>query len=272
MKYGKIMLFSGIALAVSLVMRLLQIIFTVDTSTGFFKTEYTAAGYYLMVMTAVICAATAFICFTSHRSPARPPRTNAFMSAASFLMVPAIFIELYAESFSGTVMVWQNTLLVLTGIAAAVYFTVFGFTAFADIRMPQLLAVLPAIYFIMRIICSFTSISSLALITDNIFLIAAYCVSLVFFLCFGKLYNGIVTDNSFRKLFASGTVAAILCFTQSVPHIIVNIATSNGYQHTSNAANYALLITGVFIAVFILSHFSVSNCAEESESERAEQK
>ena len=105
MKYGKIMLFSGIALAVSLVMRLLQIIFTVDTSTGFFKTEYTAAGYYLMVMTAVICAATAFICFISHRSPARPPRTNAFMSAASFLMVPAIFIELYAESFSGTVMV-----------------------------------------------------------------------------------------------------------------------------------------------------------------------
>ena len=55
MNYGKIMLFSGIALAVSLVMRLLQIIFTVDTSTGFFKTEYTAAGYYLMVMTAVIC-------------------------------------------------------------------------------------------------------------------------------------------------------------------------------------------------------------------------
>ena len=272
MKYGKIMLFSGIALAVSLVMRLLQIVFTVDTATGFFKTEYTAAGYYLMVMIAVICAAAAFICFTSHRSPARPPHTNSFMSAASFLMVPAIFIELYAESFSGTVMVWQNTLLVLTGIAAAVYFIVFGFTAFADIKMPQLLAVLPAVYFIMRIICSFTSISSLALITDNIFLIAAYCVALVFFLCFGKLYNGIVTDNSFRKLLASGTVAAILCFTQSVPHIIVNIATSNGYQHTSNAANYALFITGVFITVFIFSYFSASNCTEKSESTRGEQK
>lgn len=58
---------------------------------------------------------------------------------------------------------------------------------------------------------------------------------------------------------ASGLVSVVLCFTQAVPHIIINLVTDNGYLHTSNAANLSLLGFGLFIAAFTFSHFSLKN-------------
>ena len=58
---------------------------------------------------------------------------------------------------------------------------------------------------------------------------------------------------------ASGLVSIVLCFTQSIPHIIINLTTHNGYLHTSNADNFSVLSFGIFIAVFTFSHFSAKN-------------
>lgn len=259
MKYKKIILFFCIALPVSVLMRMLELYFTVDTKTGFFKPEYKSMGYYLLIMIIAFCAVTALLCFTSHRNPEHPPKKNPVLGAASFLMAAGIGLELFAESFAGTVLKWQTSLLMVAGLASVLYFIVYGAGMFAKIKIPPVCAAVPAIYFIARIICTFTSISSLALITDNVLMLSAYCVALLFFLCFGKLYNGIDTEYNFRKLLAAGLSCIILCFTQSVPHIIINITTDNGYLHTSNASNIALLITGIFVAVFTFSHFSFNN-------------
>ena len=69
MKYKKILLFSGIALPASVLLRFLQLVFTVDTKTGFFKPEYKETGYYLLILIIVCAAVTAALCFTTHRKP-----------------------------------------------------------------------------------------------------------------------------------------------------------------------------------------------------------
>lgn len=268
MKYKKILLFFSITLPLSVLLRTLELFFTVETDTGFFKNEYKSVGIYLLVLIIAVAASLAVICFTGHRNPEHPPKTNPFMSAAAILVAFSIGAELYNESFSGTVMIWQLTLLMLTGIAAAIYFVLYALTGFVNLRLPTLASVVPVLYLIMRIICSFTSISSLALISDNVLLLAAYCLLLLFFLSFGKLYCGIGAENEFRKLMAWGLTATVLCFTQAVPHIIINLATNNGYQHTSNTANFSLLMFGIFAAAFVFSHFSASNSlAENRENE-----
>ena len=50
MKYKKILLFFGIALPASVLMRLLQLMFTVDEKTGFIRSEYNETGYYLLIL------------------------------------------------------------------------------------------------------------------------------------------------------------------------------------------------------------------------------
>lgn len=261
MKYKKILLFFCIILPLSVLLRTLQLFFTVETDTGFFKSEYKTAGIYLLIIIIAACACLAIICFTGHRNPEHPPKINPFISVGSFIAALSVASGFFDRSSAGILMQWQSILLTLSGVLATAYFLLYGMSGFIKFKLSPLLSVIPSVYFIMKIICSFTAISSLALISDNLLVLAAYCVTLIFFLSFGKLYNGIDTERNFRRLMASGLVAVVLCFTQGLPHIFINLATDNGYLHTSNAANYSLLGFGIFIAAFTFSHFALKNVA-----------
>ena len=182
MKYEKILLFSSIALPAVVLMRFLQLFFTVDVKTGFFKSEYEDAGRCLLVLIALGCAAVAVLCLTSHRNPENPPKKNLVTAVFSFITAAVTAIEIFSESFAGTVMRWQSSLLMLMGLAAAAFFVAYGISLISDFTLPPISAVIPVFYFIIKVICVFTSVSSLALITDNILMLAAYCTLLFFFL------------------------------------------------------------------------------------------
>lgn len=265
MKYKKIILFFCIALPLSVLMRMLQLYYTVELKTGFYKPEYQNAGLYLLLVILAFCAVTAVLSFTSHRNPEHPPRVSPPLTAASLLMAAAVCYELLHEVWSASVKQWQITLLILTGLGTVFFFIYYAVSPYISVKIPRLCAALPVVYYILRIICSFTAISSLALISDNILVTAAYCLILLFMLSFAKLYNGLDTEYNFRKLLAFGLVSVILCATQSIPHIMINISTNGGYSHTSNAANISILAAGIFIAVFIFSHFSARNADAPAE-------
>ncbi len=259
MKYSKIILFFNIALVLSTIMRFLQIEYTIDFSTGFFKSGYEGYGYF--ILGAILLSAVLTIVFSSlsHRKPERTPRPNIVLSIISFLPAIAILYDVLSDSSMLYINQVQSLLLKITGIAAAVFFIIFGLNRFIAIGIPDISYVIPCVYVIIKIICDFTSISSLALISDNIFLIVAYCLVLLFFINFAKLYNSLDTEYNFRKLKATGLSAALICISQSVAYIIVNIIRGGSYNHISVSANLGLLAIGLFILTFIYSHYSNVN-------------
>ncbi len=259
MKFKKIVLLFSAALPVCIVMRLLQLIHIVEIKTGFFKQEFENEGLYMMTIIFAFAIAVAIFSFTAHRAPDAPPKPNIFMSIASVLISLSILFELFTEKFPTVVKGWQIALLNVTGITAAVFFFAFSMKLFFSFKLPKICFIIPTAYFVLRVICDFTAISSLALISDNLLLVFSYSAALLFMLNFAKLYNGIDSEYNFRKLMASGLTAVILCFTQSVPHIIVNVMNGFVYFHTSMAANINVLCTGLFIATFVFSHFSKTN-------------
>lgn len=262
MKYNRIILFFCIALPVSIIMRIFQLKYTIDTSTGFFLQEYKNIGWYLLFVILAFVIVTAILSFTSHRNPEKPPKPNYLMSISAVALAVTIGYELFTESFSKVVRIWQSSLLMITGFLAIIYLILFAIGSFVKFNVPQISAIAPAVYFILRIICTFTSISSLALITDNFILIASYCTTLLFMVSFAKVYNNIDSERNFRKLLASGLCSIVLCATLSIPNIIINVMLNNGYLHTSMATNISVLFTGLFTASFIFSHFSIKNCEE----------
>lgn len=265
MKLNKIMLFFYIALPASVLMRVFQLFYTVDTKTGFFKPEYKTAAYLILAFIFVFCVALVILSFTCCKSPDTLPKKNLPLAAGSLFAAAALFCELYSELYGIRLNLytstpqWQRLLLGAAGILTVLYFLLYGLSAVFPIKLPPLLAVLPAVYMIVRIICSFVAISSLALISDNLLVIAAYCLLLLFFLAFGKLYNNVGNERNFRRLLAFGLTAVILCFTQSVPHIIINAVTDGGYLHTSNLANVSLAAMGTFTLLFLIFYFYGKN-------------
>ncbi len=261
MKHYKIMLFFWLALPACVLLRMLELCFTVDTATGFFLREYRTVGLCLLILIFVFCAVAVLLSFASHRNPEKPPVRSLWLAIASFLVGGLTAYELFTESFAGTVLPWQLALLGITGVAAVLFFFAYGVSLLGLLHLPPLAAVLPPLYLIVKIICTFTAVSSLALISDNILLLAAYCVSLLFFLSFGKLQNDLDTEKNFKKLLAWGLSGALLCTTQGLSHVLFYLGTGGTYRHTSLSANLSLLGMGIFALVFTLTHFSAKNAA-----------
>lgn len=265
MKYKKIIFLFALFLPVSIVLRLVQLSFTVDYKTGFFVKQFESNGEAMLWVVLALCFVPALFALISHRNPEKPTEPNVFLSTASFLMSTAVLYELFFEKFSNTVMSWQILAVKTTGMLTAVFFALYGLERFISFKLPRIFTAIPTLYFIFRIICDFTSISALALISENLLVMLAYCSVLLFLLQFAKLYNGLDTEYNFRKLLATGLASIVLCFTQTVPHIVLKLVTGYSFMHTSLATNINIFFVGIFIATFIFSHFSFANACLNSE-------
>ncbi|MBR7133477.1 MAG: hypothetical protein IKD04_08085 [Clostridia bacterium] len=262
MRYKKIILFFSAALPICVVLRTFELFYIVEPSTGFFSQEFGNFGNYILLIIFAFATLVTVFSFTSHRSPEHLPPTNIAMLVSSLFLSASLLYQIFTESLPAVVQGWQILLLRITGTAAAVFFVAFGLQRCFSFRLPAVCAVIPAVYFAMRVICYFTSIASLALISDNLLMLAAYCFILLFMLNLAKLFNHADTDRTFRSLLGFGLAAVIFSLTQSIPHIILNLSNGFTYLHTSMAANIHLLFTGIFIAAFLFSHFSHKNACE----------
>ncbi len=263
MKYNKILIFFAFALPVSIGLRLMQLFFIIEPETGFYKPEYSAYGIAILIIIFSFAAVTAIFALFSHRSPEHPPKVNLPLGLASIVIALSVAAELYFTDFTG-VLAWQSALFKFFAAVAALWFAAYSITDYLGFKLPALTFAIPAIYLIIKIICSYTAISSLALISDNALLLGANCASLLFFLSFGKLYNNIDTELGFRRLLATGLASIILCFTQSVPNILFNLITKVKYYHTAPVTSVGVFFTGVFICAFVFSHFKYSNACSSN--------
>lgn len=271
MKYKKIIFLFAVFLPVSIVLRLVQLSFTIDYSTGFFVREFASNGEAMLWVVVALCFAPAVFALFSHRSPENAPPPNIALSVASFAAAFSVIYELIFEEFAPNVMEWQMFAVKVAGIATALFFIAFGLLRFVHFKLHPICMVVPAAYFILRMICDFTTISSLALISENLLLMLTYSMILLFFVQFAKLYNGLDSEYNFRKILSAGISAIILGMTQTVPHLVLKLTTGYSFMHTSLAANVNIFFIVIFIAVFIFSHFSYKNaCIYQENSENEE--
>lgn len=259
MKLNKIMSFFCIGLPICVCLRIFQIVFTIELETGFYLNEFTTIGKVISSVIFVFCGLLCLYSFKYYKSPENPPKQNMLLSVISIGLAAATILQTFGDSSYVLTLPWQVLIMRIIGVVSAAYFVMFGLKYYIKFDYPPLLNIVPCLFMIVRTIFIFINTSSLAHISDNVFLIAAYCAVLFFFVNFAKLYNDIDNEKNFRKLLASGLVSVSLCLTQSLPHIVVNLASGNKYLHVSHIANGSVLLMGIFVLTFLVSHFYIGN-------------
>lgn len=259
MKLNKILLLFLLALPSSVALRFLQLYFTIDAKTGFYLNESGNYGPILLILILLFTLFVGVFGYLVFVQPNNTPKPNIYTSISAAFLSFAIIGDVVLKNSSVTTPVWQTNLLRLFGVAAVIYFIIFSVELFKEFQIPKIINAIPVIYFIVKIICDFTAISKLAMISDNVLLVITYCLTLLFFLNFAKLYNNIENEKTFKRLLSYGLTASLLCFVVSIPNILINIITKMSYLHTSMYTNISVLFVGVFILSFLLSYFSKKN-------------
>lgn len=263
MQYKKLMVFFSVALPFSVLLRFFGLKFIIDPKNGFFTTDNQILGTVTTVLFFVIALLVCIFSFTTHRSPENPPQQNIYLQGFSVILA----IVILAETFFVKAPIGTAQMLVvfkmISAICAVVFLAFFAFEEFLPFKMPLICYLFPCLYIILKTITEFTHISSTALITDNIMVLAGYCSVMMFFLQFAKLYNNSDPEKNFRKLLASGLCSVFFCLTQSVAYFIYNLTAGFENLHTTISVNSELLASGLFIGAFLISHFSKKNACDK---------
>lgn len=255
MKFRHIMTFFLITLPFCVALRSLQLIFTVENNTGFIKQQYSGISAGIMV---VIFAAIAVLSVTA-MAVNRPPydKHNMRPGLALFsIAVSVVFIyELTQIVGSMNVNLWQNFLLIVLCFLSALFFMAYGITNVYYFKIPPILYLIPVFYSLIKLIVSFVSVASIALISDNVFMLLTNSAILVFMLEFAKYANNINNESNYKKLLGTGMAAVTLCFTSTLPQLIAATCGKNEMLHESVSSIFTTIFIGVFIISFLISFY-----------------
>lgn len=255
MSFKKILLGFCLGLPACIAARVLQLAFAVESNTGFYISGKETFGVIMMAVIFVVSAYVYLTAFKAYKTPEKPPKINLFLVFSSIGMALVLANELLHQKFPSTTLSWQISMVKIMTVIAIAYFVTVALQGIFKFKLLPILHVIPCLYAMAKTIFSFISVSSLALISDNVLLVAAYCLLMLFFINYAKLYNNLDTDLNFRKILATGLAASIVCNAQAIAYFGINIFGAQGYLHTDINVMFSVLCFGVFTAAFTISHF-----------------
>lgn len=259
MKHNRILFFFSVSAVLSLVLRIVQIYFSIDKGTGFFKKEYTPEAQYILVVIFLFALALFIFSLKSHRAPASPPQGSFLLALASVVAAGGILYELFTHSIKIIAPTWQILALSVSATLCAAWLVLFAAHQIFGATVPAALAVFPTVYMIFKMIFEFMTVSSLALVSDNMFSLFAMATVMLFMLNLTKLFTASAKDKGFRLLLGWGFVASLICLTQSTSHFLIRIFTGENFAHVAYPSLINMFTLGAFILTFILTHFSQKN-------------
>lgn len=251
MNFKKFMVGFSFALPLCVLIRVIQMVFFIEYSNGFYIVGKNFAGNLCLGIIALICAAVAFLAFKTEKISIILPKKDWLLAIVSFASAITLFNELFGENMPMTMSALQVFIVKIVTTFTAVYFILFCLHSIIGFKVPPLLHIMPIIYTLVKTFFSFMNFSSLALISDNILLLASYSSLMLFFINYAKLYCGI-KEKGFKKFLATSCVSAVITLTASAPNIIINIFSKQPYTHTNTDILATLFAFGIFIILFVL--------------------
>ncbi len=256
MRYRNIMNLLWISLPICVLLRALQLIFTIDSTTGFVKQQYSEIS---VIISFIVCAAIAAITllalvadgvdFKSYS--VKPP-----VAAASALLGGMFIYETLYVASSLSAGSWRDILLVFLSLLSALTFVAYGLRNVYYYKFPHVMLIAPVAYYTVKIIDIFVSTSSLALVTENIFLIFSNSALLWFMFEFASYENDIGDIlKKPKKLFASGIASVLLCGVTALPKFILFISSEAEVSRDDLSASLLNAAIGIFVLLYIIYSF-----------------
>lgn len=256
MKHRHTIILLCVSTVVCVILRVLQLAFTIDSETGFVKQQYATIS---LAITIIVCAATASVVFLAAWANETKQKNEVFRPAVAGSSIFTGVMFMYQSIINMTLLgkgVGNGMVFVLLALLCALVFAAYGAREIFEYKMPPIILVIPVVYYIAKLISVFISTAKLALVTENVFTLFTNCVILWFVLEFAKFENQIGEwEKSPKKLFSSGIAVVMMCAVTTLPKIILVMAGKLQATYEDIATSLLNIAIGIFVLVYILCHF-----------------
>ncbi len=258
MKHRHIINLFCVALPICVLLRAIQIHFTIDATTGFIKQQY---GDIATLITVVILAAVTSVCalaFFTENIAYKTANLQPTVAITSILTGGMFLFEMFA-SFSAINSVY-GILLMFLGLLSAMTFIAYGIEKIYPYNFPNIMLILPTLYYIVKLIKLFISTSALSLVTENIFLLFCNSSLLLFSFTLAGFENKFeISNKAPKKIFACGIASSMLCVVTALPKLLL-VSDQNVKLSLADISSFLLMLSQ---AIFMLAHIICNFCPKE---------
>lgn len=244
-------IFLAVATLSAIILRTVMSFFIVDVSSGFVKSENLSVAIFIAI---ILLLAAAAVCFFGARSETKklkkPSFKGALPSVVSLLLGLAIIISAFTPSLLST---WQKGLEMLLSLGFGLYLILYAFGNLVRIKLPDMLWIIPVVYWLVKLVNVFTTYAALSNTFDNIFEIFTLCSVLFFFLSLAKCLCLETNKKNIKTLKITSYLACFMSFSCSVPKAII-VLTNNQSILGDNKSFIILFLTGLYMLSFMLQN------------------
>ncbi len=255
MKQRHTVMLLGVSLPICVILRTIQLFFTIDNLTGFVKQPYSTISTLITVVVCAAITAVAILSVVANQKQKTDEAANSVWVVSIFTGLMFVHqtvveaIELGKGSLVGVVLVFAT-------LATAVVFIGCGIKGIFKIKFPPMLLVIPVVYYIIKLISLFINTSALALTIENVFLIFNYCALLLFMYEIAGLENEVGdAKKRSKKLYAYGVAATMLCSVSYLPQMLLSVLGKVELSYNEISTLLLNIFVGVFAITYILCNF-----------------
>ncbi len=251
--------FFFLAAVASVALRTAMLFFTIDPQNGFINESYSILAYAILGI--IFIAAVMLFGFAYFFGKKDFEKTNSglFYKVSSVAMAFVILFDSFSSSSVFAMFSWQKYLEIIAAVVAAVYLAGTAISDILGFKISNILSVAPVIFWLVRLIIIFTSFSTLANISDNIFELAALCLLLLSSLNIAKLVCLDSTPKSRAFSFALFLTTSLICFVNSLPRAILILGKNSEFLHKNDLPVMTTLVAGFYILMFAVNNFKDKN-------------
>lgn len=246
----KLIALTGVGAVCAVILRVLQIVFMLEADSGFFKKGFETIGN---VTTAsiifIIGVCTIYGACYKWDAPEKAVTTKTF-GVLHFVLSAAIIYESLFSNVSADTQAWKILLQILFGLCAALILAIRGYGAFYPNKEMPILTTAYILFWLIRVIITFSSYLSASVISENIFEMAALCCALVFFFNYSALENGVSVSRRKKTILPSAIAALLSGAVYAVSQVVVILSGKAQILYNSNAT----LITNIVLVFFIFNY------------------
>lgn len=260
MRYRHIINLFLVSTPICVLLRVIQLMFTIDGDTGFIKQQYSAISLLITLIVCATIAAVSMLAASVEGINKNQIKSNVGMAVIGVVTGGTFIYQALTNVLGKNTSAWHDALLAVLCLLAALVFIAYGLRNIYQYKMPQITLIIPVVYYVVRLINLFVSTSSLALITENVFLVFTNSVLLWFLFEFASFENeiGDVTKKP-KKLFASGIASVMFCAVTALPKVVLLIKNNDKVSGDNIASVLLNIAMGLFVCIYIMSNFREKN-------------
>ena len=254
MKHKTLYVGFGFSLLALLVLRVCQLAFAIESTTGFYKPEYENFSFVSAAAIIISVAAITYFSFTdivgSSKIEGKPLAIFCILSAVGFVLKAYFLAFNSSPSLMGIYLVTA----LLSLVCGAVYL-LYAYSLLKGQKIkPHFLAIVP-VFWIFELIGIFVRSSDVSALSERFFetVTAALCV--IFSLYLVKEKAGMLTNISTKIMVAISLTASVFCIILSLSPLLIILFGKGNLLHSFSYANIVYLAYGIYIPAYVFTTF-----------------